>query len=487
MKNINSTTVIASLIALCFVSLASCLHFNEDSGFGDENAKPEGDVHFWQTSRNEYYLFSESAVNYSNETGDFTVRLQPQTAYQEIDGFGAALTGSSAFLIKGMEASKRSALLNELFNPATGAGLNYLRITIGSSDFSLGLYTYCDTEGLEHFAIPETDKRDLIPVLKEILSIYPDLKIMASPWSPPAWMKTSGSMIAGSLKPQYYADFAAYFVKYIQAMQNEGITIDALSLQNEPMFESTEHPSMRMEAAEQTLLIRDYVGPAFQTAGLTTKLLILDHNFSLYEYPVSVLNDAAARQYVAGTAFHGYEGNPSAIQEVTAAHPDKGVYFSELSGGAWNENLETDRMATMFHFMTGNLIPCLQYGSKNFVMWNLALNPQDGPTTPGGTFCKDCRGVVTVNEDGSYRKELEYYLLAHFSKAGRTGAKRIATTASGSVPDKFLTVAFLNPDGSKGLVAINQSGAKVNFTVRDGSQRFTSTVQNDMVVSFLIQ
>ncbi|MDR0798140.1 MAG: glucan endo-1,6-beta-glucosidase [Dysgonamonadaceae bacterium] len=487
MKTIKKKQIGFAVAAIALASFVSCLNFNDYSGFDDEQTTIEGDVHFWQTSRNEYYLFSEAAVNYSNDLGDFTIRLNPETEYQTMEGFGAALTGSSAFLIRTMAADKRQTLLNDLFSREKGAGINFLRITIGSSDFSLGLYTYCDTEGIDHFAIPETDRRDLIPVLKEILAINPEIKIMASPWSPPAWMKTSRSMIGGSLKPEYYNDFGDYFVKYVQAMKAEGVTIDALTLQNEPLFESTEHPSMRMEWREQSEIIRDYVGPKFKAAALTTKILILDHNFDLYEYPLNILNDPDTRQYVAGTAFHGYEGSPSAIQEVTKMHPDKGIYFTELSGGGWNDNLATDRMETMLHYLTDYAIPSIQYGCKNFIMWNLALNPQDGPTTPGGTFCKDCRGVVTINDDGSYRKELEYYLIAHFSKVVRVGAKRIHTTFTGTHPDNLFITAFVNPDGSKALIVANRSGNKSTFTVRNGSQRFTYTAANDAVISFLIQ
>lgn len=474
------------ITGLCLLTFG-CLDYNEDSGFTDEDNVVTGDVHFWQTTRNEYYLFKESAANYTNEIGDFTIRLNTGKTYQEMDGFGAALTGSSAYLINQMNPEQRSTLLNDLFNAETGAGMNYLRITIGSSDFSMDMYTYCDKEGIENFAIPEIDKRDLIPVLKEILTINPNIKIMASPWSPPAWMKTSSSLNGGKLKPNQYDVFSTYFVKYVKAMAQEGIKIDALSIQNEAMFESLAHPSMLMEWQEQSTIIRDYVGPKFRAEGITTKILLLDHNFDQYEYPINVLNDPQTRQYVAGTAFHGYAGTPASIDDLVAAHPDKDIWFSEQSGGGWNTDLEADRMTTMFHYMTDYLIPCVQRGSKNFVMWNLALNTKDGPTTPGGTFCENCRGVVTIQPDYSYTKELEYYLLGHFSKVCRTGAKRIDTNIAGRLPDNFSATAFLNPDGSKGIVLVNRSGNKAAVTVRDGDKRFTYNIQNDAVVSFMIK
>lgn len=478
--------IIYLLLSIC-VGFVGCIQYNEFSGFTDEDNIVKGDVHFWQTTGSEYFLFSEMARNYSNDIGDLVIDLNTSETYQEMDGFGAALTGASAYLIRQMDDTQRKALLNELFNPETGAGLNYLRLTIGSSDFSMEMYTYCDKEGIENFAIPEIDKRDLLPVLKEILAINPNIKIMASPWSPPVWMKTTGIMNGGQLKTDKYDDFATYFVKYIQAMEKEGVKIDALTIQNEAMFESSAHPSMLMEWEQQSTIIRDYIGPKFEAAGITTKILLLDHNFDLYDYPIKVLNDPETRKYVAGTAFHGYAGSPSSIAEVTAAHPDKDIYFSEQSGGGWNTGLDSARLVTMFHYMNDYLIPCVQQGSRNFIMWNLALNSEDGPTTPGGTFCEDCRGVVTINADNSYRKELEYYLLAHFSKVCRTGAKRIGTSTTGNLPDNFRIMAFQNPDQSKGVVLVNKSGNKVSLSIKNDGKRLTYEIPDDAVISFLIK
>lgn len=473
------------LFSLCFL-LTGCLDFNEDSGFTDSDIITHGDVSLWQTTRSESFLFREQYADYSNDVNALTIRLYPNETYQEMDGFGAALTGSSAYLLKQMGESQRTALLKELFDPKTGAGMNFLRITIGASDFSMDLYTYCDKEGIENFAIPEIDQRDLLPVLKEILAINPEIKIMASPWSPPAWMKTTATLFGGELREDKYDDFATYFVKYVQAMKQEGITIHSITLQNEAMFNSEAHPSMVMPWQVQAEVIKNYLGPKFEATGITSKILLLDHNFDLYEYPINVLNDPGARKYAAGTAFHGYAGTPDAIDYVTAAYPDKDIYFSELSGGGWNEDLEEDRMATMFYYMNSFLVPCVQKGSKNFIMFNLALNPQDGPTTPGGTFCEDCRGVVTINTDDSYRKEIEYYLLGHFSKVCRSGAKRIRTEAIGTFPADCNVTAFLNPDGTKGVVIVNQSGNTLPLTLKNNDKRLSYTIPNDAVVSFLL-
>lgn len=473
------------LLGFCAL-LFGCIQYNDFSGFTDEDSVPTGDVHFWQTTGSEYFLFTEIARDYSNAIGDLVIELNTSDRYQQMDGFGGTLTGSSAYLIRQMDDTQRKKLLYDLFDPKTGAGINYLRITIGSCDFSLSMYTYCDQEGLENFAIPDVDKRDLIPVLKEILAINSEIKIMATPWSPPAWMKNGGILNGGTLLTDKYDDFADYFVKYIKAMENEGIKIDAISLQNEAMFESTAHPSMKMVWQEQSTIIREYVGPKFKAEGITAKILLLDHNFDEYSYPINILNDPQTRQFVAGTAFHGYAGSPSSISEVVAAHPDKDIYFTEQSGGGWNTGLDSARMVTMFHYMNDYLIPTVERGSKNFLMWNIALNTEDGPTTPGGTFCEDCRGVVTISPDNSYRKELEYYLLGHFSKVCRSGAVRIGTNMIGNKPDNFSVTAFLNPDGSKGVVLVNQSGNKVSLSLKNDGKRLTYEMPNDAVISFLL-
>ncbi|MFV0331117.1 MAG: glycoside hydrolase family 30 protein [Dysgonomonas sp.] len=474
---------------LSLILAASCVDYNTDSGFADEDQQgstENNEVRMWLTTQSKVYMMKELPLEYSNDITDVVVRIDPTVKYQTIDGFGGGLTGSSAYLLKQMSAEARANVLKELFDPKEGAGLESLRLCIGASDFSMDLYTYCDNAGIENFAIPEIDKRDLLPVLKEILAINPNIKLIASPWSPPAWMKSSGKLNNGTLKgPEVYDDYATYFVKYVQAMKAEGITIDAITLQNEADFESGVHPSMKMSWQEQAEIIGKYLGPKFKAAGITTKILILDHNFDIYDYAINVLSDATANQYINGTAFHGYAGNPSAINAVKAAFPDKSIYETELSGGGWNTGTE---METMFYYMTDFLVPCIQNGSSNYMMFNVALNSQHGPVTPGGVFCEDCRGIVTIDGD-EYKKELEYYMLSHFGKVCRSGAKMISTSFAGVFPDGATATAFLNPDGTKGLVVVNESGNNINLTVKDQatSKRFVYNVPNSAVASFILK
>lgn len=467
----------------------SCIDYNTDSGFSDDNEQnptENNEVRMWLTTQSKIYLNKELSIDYTNDITDVVVRIDPSTKYQTIDGFGGTLTGSSAYLLQQMSAEKRAQVLKDLFDTKEGAGLESIRIAIGASDFSMDLYTYCDKQGIENFAIPEIDKRDLIPVLKEILSINPNIKLIASPWSPPAWMKSSGKLNLGILKgPEVYDDYATYFVKYVQAMKAEGITIDAITLQNEADFESGVHPSMKMSWQEQAEIIGKYIGPKFKAAGITTKILVLDHNFDIYNYAINVLSDAVANPYIDGTAFHGYAGKPSVINEVKTAFPTKSIYETELSGGDWNTGTE---METMFYYISDFMVPCMQNGSSNFMMFNIALNSQHGPVTPGGTFCEDCRGIVTIDGDDA-KKELEYYMLSHFSKVCRTGAKMISTSFTGAFPEGATATAFLNPDGSRGLVVVNESGNNINMTVKDqtNGKRIVYSVPNSSVASFLLK
>lgn len=463
------------------VSLNSCDNSKDPHKPSDN--KPDSmdyDVSLWLTTGNESALFIKQGVDFSKETGDFTIVLDSTETYQTIDGFGAALTGSSAYLINKMSKEKRDVLLSDLFNPEKGIGINYLRITIGSSDFSIGTYSYCDGGKIETFAIPTVDKNDLLPVLKEILKINPTIKILASPWSAPAWMKKNNNMYGGSLKgSEVYKDFAEYFVRYIKAFEAEGITIDAITLQNEPMHEINTYPTMKMEWEEQNIIIRDYIGPKFVENNIKTKIIIWDHNFDMSYYPMNILNDQQTRQYVAGTGWHGYGGNASAIDIVQDAHPDKDVYFTEQSGGGWNTDT---RMGNMFYYMRDFLMATVNRGSKNFLMWNLALDENNGPTTTSGG-CQNCRGVVTIRTNDNYFKNEEYYLLAHFAKCVRLGAKRIKYS-SNKMPSGITVSSFINADGTKVLVVMNRTKTNQKYVVRIGDRRFMYSQINESVVTF---
>lgn len=288
-------------------------------------------VSFWLTNPDKSALFAKqnASINFMSDANQNpTIEVDTTQAFQPIDGFGYTLTGGSAYVINRMQATAKAALLKELFAvDDRNIGVSYLRISIGASDLNGYVFTYDDLSSGEtdpemlKFSLYQ-DKADLIPVLKEILAINPETKILGSPWTASEWMKTNHSYIGGSLKPEYYDAYAKYFVKYIQAMQAEGIRIDAVTLQNEPLNPNN-NPSMLMSAAEQAAFIKQSVGPAFQAANLDTKIILYDHNADRVDYPITVLDDQEARQYVDGSAFHLYGGGIDALSQVHEAYPDK--------------------------------------------------------------------------------------------------------------------------------------------------------------------
>lgn len=412
------------------------------------------------------------------------IRIDTAETFQKIEGFGAALTGSSAYLInRKLDDAQRLAILQDLFDTVNGIGISYLRLTMGASDFSLSDFSYDDIPAgetdfnLENFSLSQ-DKEDVVPVLKEIIQISPDIKIMGSPWSPPAWMKTNGSMKGGKLKTECYDVYARYFVKYIQAMQDLGISIDAVTPQNEPLFFTAGYPCMEMQPEEQAAFIRDHVGPKFATAGISTKIIIYDHNWDRPDYAITILNDQLARQYIAGSAFHAYAGYVTAMSAVHDAHPDKGLYFTEISGGAW----ATDFSSNLMWFMENIFIGTTRNWSKVALLWNLALDQYGGPRNNG---CSDCRGVITINSDNGWiTKNEEYYSIAHFSKFVRPGSVRIALFIPQPLSNMG-AVAFLNPDGSKSLVACNYSSDIKSFSVKQGGKYFSYSIPAKSVVTII--
>ena len=404
------------------------------------------------------------------------------TTYQEMVGFGAAITDASAWLIQNKLApAQREALLQELFGPSPGLGLSFTRLTMGASDFSLHQYSYDDMpvgqtdSTLAHFSI-DSNRAYLLPVVQRALAINPQLKIMASPWSPPGWMKTTGSLIQGTLRPEAYGPLAEYFRRYIEAYSAEGVPIYAITVQNEPHYEPPTYPGMRLEPPARATFDGQYLGPLFARSGIGTLILDWDHNWDEYQSPLQVLADSAAPRYIAGVAWHCYGGDVSAQTLVHDAHPDKDAYFTECSGGEWAPNF-----ADNLKWFTQTLIIGATRGwAKGVLLWNLALDENHGPHTGG---CGDCRGVVTITSaSGAVTRNVEYYALAHASRFVRPGARRIASTSGTAGLE---SVAFRNSDdGSKALIVVNTEAQDRAFTVLWGNQSFRYTLPAGAVVTF---
>jgi glucosylceramidase len=446
-------------------------------------------VNIWLTSGDKSQLLKQNAdVVFEPGTGSggTLITVSPTTTFQTMSGFGAALTDSSAWLMQNrMNPTQRDKLLQQLFSPESGIGINYLRLPMGASDFTAsGFYSYNDNPpggsdpSQANFSIAH-DEAYIIPQLQRAKELNPDLKIMASPWSAPAWMKTNSSLTGGSLRTNYEASYALYLAKFVQACEAEGLPIDALTLQNEPLHTSN-YPTMSMSATQQTNLIKNHVGPLFQSEGIDTKIVVYDHNWDNTDYPLQVLDDPAARQYVAGTAFHGYSSvsqMSSAQTSVHNAYPDKDIYFTEVTGSG--NNTPTSFANNMVWTLQNIFIGATRNWAKTGLLWNMALDQNNGPHQGG---CTDCRGVVTVDSNtGNVTFNEEFYSLGQMTKAVQADAVRINSTTNNT----FNTVAFTNPDGSTALVALNPNSSASTIRVYFAGEHFTYQVPGKSVATFL--
>ncbi len=465
-----------------------------DPGAPDESAGVLGEdtdigilanesVNVWVTTGDQSKkLAQQASVSFAPDSGSnpTTINVDENTTFQVMDGFGAAMTGSSAYLFnQRMSAAQRDAVLNDLFT-GSGIRLSMVRQTIGASDFSLNSYTYDDKPAgqtdpnLTSFSLAG-DLTDVVPMLKAARARNGSLKIMGSPWSAPAWMKEVHNLNGGWLNVAWYQAYANYFVKYIQAYQAQGLPIYAITIQNEPLHETGSYPSMRMDPGNQASFVKNNLGPAFSANGITTKIIAYDHNWDRWDYPNGVFSDAAASSYVAGSAFHGYGGTPGLMANTHNAYPNKDIWFTEISGGAWAPSFADNLRWNMSNVM----VACTRNWAKSVLLWNLALDQNAGPINGG---CNNCRGVVTINNgSGAYTREVEYYVLGHASKFVDPGARRIATnTFNGGIEN----VAFKNPDGSKVLIVLNNGGGSNTFKVKWGTQSFTYTLPAGAVATF---
>jgi glucosylceramidase len=441
-------------------------------------------VNVWMTTADQSKLLqAQPNISFAAEAGSnpTTIIVDENTTYQTIDGFGYALTGGSASLINGL-GPNQNTFLTDIFSTASGhVGSSFVRVTIGASDLSSSDFTYDDMPSgqtdvnLTHFSISQ-EMTDLVPVLKKIIAINPSIKILATPWTAPVWMKTgaggNGGFTAGSLNTAYYDAYARYFVKYIQAMQAQGIAIYAITPQNEPL-NPYNNPSMTMQSGEEANFIKNNLGPQFSANGISTKIIAYDHNCDQPGYPEAVLGDAGANPYVDGSAFHLYAGDISALTTVHNAFPNKNVYFTEqYIGGPGNFG------GDLSWHVNNLIIGAPRNWSRAVLEWNLAADPNYNPHTPGG--CSNCLGAVTISGN-NYTRNTAYYTVAHASQFVKAGALRIASnTFSGGIQN----VAFKNPDGSKVVLALNTASSSQSFKIKWGGESFTYTLPAGAVATF---
>lgn len=438
------------------------------------------DVDFWLTKGNQSVLLAKQSGTLGFGTtanGYANIEVNAAQKYQTIDGFGYTLTGGSVDVINQLNAAKRTALLQELFGSGENSiGVSYIRISIGASDLNATPFTYNDLVAgetdlnLEKFSL-EKDK-NLIAMLKEIVAINPKILILATPWSAPIWMKDVASFKGGKLKTEYYDVYAKYFVKYIQQMKTEGITIDAVTPQNEPLHDGN-NPSMYMSATDQGSFIKSSLGPALKAANLNVKIIAYDHNCDNPNYPKAILADADAFPFVDGSAFHLYAGDISALTNVYNSYPTKNVYFTEQwtsSEGSFDGDLK-------WH-LRNVIIGSMRNYSKNALEWNVANNQNFGPHTDGG--CTMCKGAITITSADSFQRNVAYYIIAHASKFVPMGSTRIESNSGGSLQN----VAFITPSGSKVLIVENDGSATETFNIKFNGKWVTTSLEGGSVGTY---
>jgi glucosylceramidase len=437
-----------------------------------------------------------------------TVVVDPTLTYQTMQGFGGAITDSSASVLYGLPAGQRAAVMASLFSLRTGDGLDYLRQPIGASDFvTTAPYTYDDRPagqtdyGMQHFSVAH-DQAQILPLLRQAEALNPRLQIIASPWSPPAWMKTTGTLIGGRLiaDPRIYHSYALYLLKFIEAYRASGVTVNAITVQNEPQNRTPSgYPGTDLPSWQEAAVIED-LGPMLQAAHLKTQIFAYDHNWQEHpndvastppdetgdvnDYPQQVL-DSPAANWISGVAFHCYYGDPSAMTAFHNEYPKLKIFMDECSGSQSTDPADT--FSDTLKWQSRNLeIGSTRNWSGTVINWNLALDPAGGPHVGG---CGTCTGVLTIGPGDTVTPDAEYYALGQLSRFVQPGAVRIASTSFGTTGwnGEVMDVAFRNPDGSTVLVAHNENDDAQAFAVQEGGQRFTYTLPGDSLATFVWQ
>ncbi|MFV0590410.1 MAG: glycoside hydrolase family 30 protein [Draconibacterium sp.] len=484
------------LIAVLCCGFVACSDANE--GDIEEPDKPEtetGDVTLYITTNTRSQDFATKAVDFSTKSNmsPTTIKLEPETRYQTMDGFGAAITGSTCYNLLQMTQDNRDKFLKETFSPSQGMGYSYVRISIGCSDFSLSEYTCCDTKGIENFGLTSEETDYVIPILQEIRAINPELKILGSPWTSPRWMKVNNltdlqpfnSWTSGQLNPAYYADYATYFVKWIQALAEYGIDIYSVTPQNEPLNRGNS-ASLFMGWEEQLDFVKNNLVPAFKAASLNTKIYLFDHNYNYdnmadqNDYPVKIYDAGIDDDLVAGAAYHNYGGNKEELIDIHEKNPERELIFTETSIGTWNDghNLSTRLIDDMREVALGTV----NNWCKGVIVWNLMLDSDRGPNREGG--CQTCYGAVDIDRANysTITRNSHYYIIGHLSSVVKPGAARIGT--SGFSDAGYYYSAFENTDGTYAVVLLNSNSSAKMITIDDGTNHFSYEVPAKSVISY---
>ena len=466
------------------VFLLGCPSANDDSN----SESPLPSVQIFETTGDQSKLLEQQPsltfVGGTVSSGN-VINVDPSKRYQVIDGFGASLSDSSAWLIwNKLNATQQISLMNQFFSRQDGIGLSFLRQPMGATDFTVsGNYSYDDLaagqidSSLNNFSIAH-DNTYILPLLKRALSVNPGIKLMALPWSAPAWMKNTATMNGGSVDPQYYSSLAQYFVKFVQAYKEAGLPIYAVAVQNEPLYSTSAYPTTDLPPEEEARFIADFLAPALTRASLSdVKILGYEHNWDNISYAKSLLSGRAA-PFLAGNSFHCYAGDSSAQTAVKEDAPDKDIWFTECSG-ITSSHFADDLVWNAEHLLIG----ATRNWARSVSLWNLALDQNSGPRNGG---CANCRGIVTIDDSvlpARVNLNVEYYILGHVSKFVAPGAHRIDSNTFG--PGLVEDVAFQNPDGSVVVVVLNSGSSQNSFTVQFEKNTLTYSLPGGALATFL--
>lgn len=498
-KNMSLLSIASALL----LSLAAC---SSESSIDDtpkpvtpQPEEPTGEVATLYTTTSSggtLLAKTKSKILTGENMAPSTILIDPAQQYQEMDGFGFAITYSTCYNLLRMSAADRAAFLKQTYSEEEGYGVSYARISIGCSDFSSTEYTLCDEKGLENFKLYKDETDYVIPVLKEILAINPNVKLIAAPWTCPKWMKVDNltnknpydSWTDGYLNPDYYEDYAQYFVKFIEVMKAEGINIYAVCPQNEPLNHAN-CASLYMPWQEEAPFVAE-LAKAFKRNNINTKIYLFDHNYNYdnladqKDYPVKVYNalgnEFEGSELVVGAAYHDYGGSNSELTHIHQVASDKELIFSESSIGTWNDgrNLSKRLMEDMKNVTLGTV----NQWCKAVLVWNLMLDVNMGPNLDGG--CQTCFGAVDIALDyKTITKNSHYYIISHMSSVVKPGAVRIGTAARSLTKNGLMYSAFRNPDGSYAVVALNAGDTDIDATFSDGFHHFKALIPAQAVVS----
>lgn len=491
-------------ISCIATSLTACGSNSPAVNPGNGGGKSDSDsistkASLYTTSADGRFLLDKSnaSITTGSNMAPRTIVVDTTTTYQTMDGFGAAITYSTAYNLLKMSQTDRTKFLKETFSNTEGYGFSYVRISIGCSDFSSKEYTCCDKKGIENFALYSDETNYVIPILKEILAINPNIKIIGSPWTCPKWMKVSDintktsydSWTNGHLNPDYYQDYATYFVDWINAFKSNGINIYAVTPQNEPL-NTGNCASTYMPWEEEAAFVK-VLASTFKSNNVNTKIYVFDHNYDYdgvsdqYEYPIKVYNALGTSfegsEYVVGSAYHNYGGSNTELTNVHNQNTSKGLIFDEASIGTWNNG----------RTLSVRLIPDMEdiaLGTVNryctaVVVWNLMLDTNMGPNLDGG--CQTCYGAVDINASDykTISKNSHYYIIAHLSSVVKPGAKRIGIANTSYTTTGLSCSAFKNPDGTKAVVLCNNNSLSNDVVISDGTNHFSCTLPAYGIVS----